>query len=64
MMKERDIMEYLLHELYIHMEEEGNELDIERADSFDSFGIMANEQGFVITTNDGSEYQIFIVKNR
>ena len=57
-------MEYLLHELYIHMEEEGNELDIERADSFDSFGIMANEQGFVITTNDGSEYQIFIVKNR
>lgn len=23
-----------------------------------------NTQGFVVTTNDGSEYQIFIVKNR
>lgn len=63
-MKEKEIMEYLLNELFIHRDEEGNELDIYRADSFGSYGVMANEHGFVITTNDGSEYQVFIVKSR
>lgn len=61
---ERELMNYLLQELLIQRDEEGNELDIDRVDSFETCGILTNDKGFVITQNDGSEYQVFIVRNR
>lgn len=61
---EKKIIDFLVQELLIHRDEEGNELDIYRADDFRSCGILTNEEGFMLTLNDGSEYQLFIVRNR
>lgn len=61
-MKEKVILETVLAALQENQYE--NELDIYRVDSFESCGVMSNENGLVITMNDGSEYQLFIVQSR
>lgn len=61
-MKEKVILETVLAALQENQYED--ELDIYRVDSFESCGVMSNENGLVITMNDGSEYQLFIVQSR
>lgn len=61
-MKEKVIMENVLAALQENQYED--ELDIYRVDSFEACGVMSNENGLVITMNDGSEYQLFIVQSR
>lgn len=61
-MKEKAILENVLATLQESQYED--ELDIYRVDSFEAHGVMSNENGLVITMNDGSEYQLFIVQSR
>jgi hypothetical protein len=60
-MTESEFAEYLDEALMWASEEDGM---IIGAGSFESVGMMTRNEGLVVRMNDGSEFQITIVKSR
>lgn len=42
----------------------GSDLNIKRVHTFEEAGMMSSDAGIVVTTYDGDEYQMRVVKSR
>lgn len=60
-MNEQQIQEYLAEVLDWAKNEDGS---IKSIDTFENLGVMTNNKGLVIRMQDGSKFQIVIIKSR
>ena len=62
-MSEQQLEETLSEVIWFANDEEGI-IDIEGIDSFDQAGILTMNKGLVLNMEDGSQFQLTIVKSR
>ena len=67
-MTDAEVMEYLINCIYTYDSEEMHEsmeaTALTTATSFSDAGIITNQQGLVLAFDDGSEFQISIVRSK
>jgi len=49
---------------HLMLDDDGDDVEIESARSFEDLGVLTNNKGLTITMDDGSEFQISIVRSK
>jgi hypothetical protein len=63
-MEFQELLENLIFEGDQSLSEDNDELNIKRILTFEASGLLTGNKGLVVKMNDGSEFQLTIVKSR